>query len=171
MKEKGGWRKINRSERNEGRRCVKHKWVFEIKRSGRFRARLVACGYGQIPGVDFTEVYSPVVNDITFRIAMALLIYYGYDSLIFDVETAFLHGELKEVICMDCPDGMEHSEQECLLLEKSIYGLVQASNRCNQKFREVIGKMEFRPCPSDPCLFMRGQGECVQDTLPLSSHK
>ena len=28
----------------EGRRCVKHKWVLEVKRSGVFRARLVACG-------------------------------------------------------------------------------------------------------------------------------
>ena len=155
MEEKGVWRKINRSEMEEGRRCVKHKWVFEIKRSGRFRARLVACGYSQIPGVDFTEVYSPVVNDITFRVAMTLMIYYGLDSLIFDVETAFLHGDLKELIYMDCPEGMKHDDHECVLLEKSIYGLVQASNRYNKKFREVLEGLGFQPCPSDPCLFMR----------------
>ena len=35
------------------RRCVKHKWVFDIKRLRRFRAPLVACAYSQIPGVDF----------------------------------------------------------------------------------------------------------------------
>jgi hypothetical protein len=36
-------------------RCVKHKWIFDIKRNGTFRSRLVACGYSQIPGVDFLE--------------------------------------------------------------------------------------------------------------------
>jgi hypothetical protein len=58
----------------------------EIKRSGRFQARLVACGYSQIPGVDFTEVYSPVVNDITFRITMIMMLLMGLDAVIFDVE-------------------------------------------------------------------------------------
>ena len=48
--------------------------------------------------------------------------------MIFYVETAFLHGDLKEQIYMDCPEGMEHKEDECLLLIKSIYGLVQASS-------------------------------------------
>ena len=45
--------------------CVIHKWVFEIKQNGVFRARLVACGYSQIPGQDFGDIYSPVVNDVT----------------------------------------------------------------------------------------------------------
>ena len=36
MNEQGVWRKINRSEMPPGRRCVKHKWVFNIKRNGIF---------------------------------------------------------------------------------------------------------------------------------------
>jgi hypothetical protein len=39
------WKVIKRNEVPKGRWCVKHKWVFEIKRNGVFRARLVACGY------------------------------------------------------------------------------------------------------------------------------
>ena len=39
-----------------------------MKRDGRFRARLVACGYSQVPGVDFVESYAPVINDVTWRI-------------------------------------------------------------------------------------------------------
>jgi Reverse transcriptase (RNA-dependent DNA polymerase) len=51
-----------------GRVCIKFRWVFEIKRDGTFRARLVACGYLQKPGVSFQESYSPVINDPVLRI-------------------------------------------------------------------------------------------------------
>jgi hypothetical protein len=51
------WRKVKRSTIPSGRKCVKCKWVFDIKRNGVFRARLVACGYSQTPGVDFQESY------------------------------------------------------------------------------------------------------------------
>jgi hypothetical protein len=59
-------KKINRSQIPHVRRCVKkHKWVFKIKHSGAFRGRLVACGYSQIPGVDYTKNYTPVISDVT----------------------------------------------------------------------------------------------------------
>ena len=56
------WRVIDRASIPKGRRLVKSKWVFDLKRSGLFKVRLVACGYSQIPGVDFTESYAPVIN-------------------------------------------------------------------------------------------------------------
>jgi hypothetical protein len=70
------WKKIKRADMPGNRRCVKHKWVFEIKRNGIFRARLVACGYSQIPGVDFDQIYSPVVNDVTVRLLLVVLLIY-----------------------------------------------------------------------------------------------
>ena len=66
MKDKGVYEKIHTSELPNGRTCIKNKWVFKIKRNGIFRARLVACGYSQIPGVDFQESFAPVINDVTF---------------------------------------------------------------------------------------------------------
>jgi hypothetical protein len=80
------WRKIKRSQMPPGRRCVKHKWVFDIKRDGTFQARLVACGYSQIPGVDFTGVYSPVVHDATFRIMLVAELKWKLKSKIVEVE-------------------------------------------------------------------------------------
>ena len=68
------WRKFKWSDIPEGRRCVKHKWVFQWKRDGTARARLVACGYSQVAGVDFQHVFSPVASDVTFRILMVLMI-------------------------------------------------------------------------------------------------
>jgi hypothetical protein len=114
MNEKKVWHKIKREEMEPGRRCVKHKWVFEIKRNGRFRARLVACGYSQIPGVDFEQAYSAVANDVTFRIIIILMLVWKLSAIILDIETAFLYGKLDRKIYMDCPEGMEHEEDECV---------------------------------------------------------
>ncbi len=50
--------------------CIKCKWVFKIKRNGIIHACLVAFGYSKIPGVNFSENYSPVINDVTFRICV-----------------------------------------------------------------------------------------------------
>ena len=86
----GVWTKIKRSRMAEGRRCVKHKWVLEIKRTGRFRARLVACGYSQVPGVDFDVVFSPVANDISFCLVLICMMMWKLKAKIFDVSTEFL---------------------------------------------------------------------------------
>jgi hypothetical protein len=42
----------------------------KIKWNGVFRARLVACGYSQIPGIDFTENYAPIISNVTYRIML-----------------------------------------------------------------------------------------------------
>mmetsp|Transcript_66093 Transcript_66093/g.184768 ORF Transcript_66093/g.184768 Transcript_66093/m.184768 type:complete len:241 (-) Transcript_66093:337-1059(-) len=58
MIQRGVFRRMKRRDIPGNRRCVKHKWVFEVKRSGRFRARLVACerdGERSVLGGDFCE--------------------------------------------------------------------------------------------------------------------
>ena len=80
----------------------------------------------------------------------------NYSSLMFDVEVAFLHGVLKEQIFMDCPKGMDSDPDECLLLIKTIYGLVQSSRQYFKTFKStLIDKMGFEDCPCDPCLFKK----------------
>jgi hypothetical protein len=67
MNMRGVWKKISKSEMSVGRRCVKRKWVFNIKRNGVFRAQLMACGYSQVPGLDFNDSVTSVVNDVSFE--------------------------------------------------------------------------------------------------------
>ena len=66
------WRTIKRRDLPPGRRCVRSKWAFDVKRDGTFKVRLVACGCSQIPGVDFEESYSPVINDVSWRLLLVL---------------------------------------------------------------------------------------------------
>lgn len=60
----------------------------------RYKARLVAKGYSQISGVDFADVFSPVVKHSSIRVLLEVM---AKDDLEFeqmDVNTIFLHGEL-----------------------------------------------------------------------------
>ena len=88
-----------------------------------FKVRLIACGYSQIPGVDFSESYAPVINDVSWRILIISMLVWKLDAKIIDVLTAFLYGDLEEEIYMKCPEV--HKEDEALLLIHLIYGLVQ----------------------------------------------
>ena len=157
------WRKIPRSEVPYERRTIGSKWVFKIKRDGRFRARLCGLGYTQIPGVDFTENHAPVVNDVTFRILLILKIINNWDTELFDVETAFLNGILEELIFMNLPEGAEevklyetiNRKLECLQLIKCIYGTVQSARQWYKRFVEELKKLGFEKCLIDPCLLSR----------------
>ena len=107
MISRGVWRKIDKVKIPENRRLIGNKWVFKIKRDGTYRARLVALGYSQIPGIDYTDNFAPVAHDVSFRIALARMMVGKLDSLVMDVETAFLYGDIEEEIFMKSPVGME----------------------------------------------------------------
>ena len=90
------------------------KWVFDKKKDGRFRPRIVAKGFMEIPGVDYSESFAPVVKDETFRLVLNVyLIYSNRDqddneswiAVIWDITTAFLYGDLDEEIYMRLLDG------------------------------------------------------------------
>ncbi len=67
---------------------------FQDQENGIFWTRLVACGYSQIPGIDFSKNYSPVVHNVTFGLLLVLKIVYRFSAKITDVETAFLWADL-----------------------------------------------------------------------------
>jgi hypothetical protein len=155
MKEKEVYEKICKSELPNGRTCIKNKWVFKIKRNGIFRARLVAFGYSQVPGVDFQESFAPVINDVTFRILLIMMLTWNLKGKIVDIETAFLDGNLKETIYMEISKGMKANENECLILKKTIYGLVQSAREFYKKLVLALKRCGFQGNSVDPCLWMK----------------
>ena len=128
----GEWREVNKEERNANKRLVGSKWVVKIKRNGVYRARLVAKGFSQIPGEDFTENFSPVINDMTFRIVLTRMILDGLDAKVVDIDNAFLNGDLDHEIFMKMPEGykeciQDYDDEKAFKLDKAIYGLVQVA--------------------------------------------
>jgi hypothetical protein len=93
------------------------------KENGIFRARLVACGYSQIPGIDFNESFASVINDVSFRILLIAKLIWVLEAFIVDVETAFSLDEIQEEIYVNIPEGKSYDSKHCLLLTKTIYGL------------------------------------------------
>ena len=81
-----------------------------MKRDNTHRSRLLALGYSQIPGVDFTENYAPVIDDETIKLVLEASHLMDLSGEIIDIETAFLYGDLEEDIYMTLPEGLEHFE-------------------------------------------------------------
>ena len=144
----GVWREENREERNAHKQLVGSKWVFKIKRNGVYRARLVAKGFSQIPGEDFMEHFSPVINDVTFRIVLTRMILEGLDAKVIDIDNAFLNGDLDREIFMKMQEGykeciQDYEDGKGLKLDKAIYGLVQAARQFWKKLTSKLKEAGF----------------------------
>ncbi|KAL2487476.1 cysteine-rich RLK (RECEPTOR-like protein kinase) 8 [Abeliophyllum distichum] len=128
------WILVDREKRLKVINC---KWVFKVKEGSnlseliRYKARLVAKGFNQREGVNYIEIFSPVVKYKTIRLMLALAVQFDWELEQMDVRTAFLHGDLEEEIYMTQPPGFEEkgkNEQVCHL-KKSLYGLKQAARQ------------------------------------------
>jgi hypothetical protein len=113
----------------------------------------VACGYSQVPGIDFSESFAPVLNDVSFRIMLIAKLVWDMTSTVVDIETAFLHGDLDEKIYMEVPKGLEIEHNKKLMLKKTIYGLVQSARKFYEKLINVLKVIGFYGSKSDPCLW------------------
>ena len=86
---------------------------------------MVAKGFKQQYGIDFEEIFSPIVKMTTLRLMLGLVAKEDLELIQMDVKTAFLHGDLDEEIYLMQPEGFAHPGKEHLVckLRKSLYGL------------------------------------------------
>ena len=148
-----------------GRKIVGCKWVFKVKENtdgtiDKYKARLVAQGFSQSPGIDYQETFAPVVRYETVRFLFAVSAQLGFSVHHMDVTTAFLNGKLEERIYMRQPPGFEDqtNPDHVCLLKKSLYGLKQAPLCWNIAIFDVLTSLGFQRNESDYGLFSRGSG-------------
>ena len=88
---------------------------------------------------------------------LSIAAYYDYEIWQIDVRTAFLNGNLDESIYMIQPEGFtaQGQEQKVCKLQRSIYGLKQASWSWNIRFDTTIKSYNFEQNVDEPCVYKR----------------
>ena len=69
------------------------------------KAHLVARGFTQAYGIDYTETFSPVVRLNSVRVLLSLAVSQDWSLHQLDVSNAFLYGDLEEQVFMEQPTG------------------------------------------------------------------
>lgn len=149
----------------EGAKKIGVKWIFKTKLDengevDKYKARLVAKGYTQQFGIDYTKVFSPVAGWDTIRMILALAAHKGWNVYQLDVKSAFLHGELKEEVFIEQPQGYEKkgAEGKVYKLKKALYELKQAPRAWYSKIESYFVKEGFERCFCEHTLFIKTEG-------------
>ncbi|GJU40640.1 retrovirus-related pol polyprotein from transposon TNT 1-94 [Tanacetum coccineum] len=136
------------------------KWIYKVKLDEysdvlKNKAHLVAKGYRQEEGLDFEESFASVARLEAIRIFLANAASKNIEVYQMDVKTAFLNGELKEVVYVSQPEGFIDpdrlpSEEISLLVKAGTPGVNPKGIFINQSkyANEILKKFDLHK--SDP---------------------
>jgi hypothetical protein len=136
---------------------VQSKWVLCIKRDkdgqiSRFKGRLVAKGFTQIFGQDFTFTFAPVARWDSIRSILCIATINNFELRHIDVKNAYLNAPLDEEIYMVAPEG---SGSKYWRLKKGLYGLHQAGRQWYLLLHDAYSSLGFKRCVSDWSVYVR----------------
>lgn len=178
-------------ERPKGQRVIGSRFVLRNKHNAdgtisKRKARVVARGFTQRPGIEFHDTFAPVARLSTIRTAVAIAVQNDLKIRQLDVKTAYLNGEVEEQIFMEAPahfgevlarivqdeevDGnVKKKAEEMLktmtdhdvvcLLDKALYGLKQAGRAWYHCIDREMMNLKATRSDADPCLYFIGPAE------------
>jgi hypothetical protein len=142
-----------------GHNIIDCKWIYKVKRKANgsidcYKARLVAKGFKQQYGIDYEDMFSPVVKAVTIRLVLAIAVSTGWSLQQLDVQNTFLHGILEEDVYMRQPPGyvdMTRPNYVCKL-DKALYGLKQTPHAWYARLCAKLEALGFILLPSQTLL-------------------
>jgi hypothetical protein len=147
----------------QGKRAIGSRWVFKIKRKAdgsidKYKGRIVAKGYAQREGVDYTETFAPTARFGALRTVIALAAMEDWELESVDISTAFLNGEIDAEVYMHKPEGVEfpgfEGSEWVLRLLKGLYGIKQGPRIWSQKLHTALTSIGFQRLESDHSVFI-----------------
>lgn len=158
--ENGTWKVVRLPK---GKRAIGSRWVFKIKRNAdgsvdRYKGRIVAKGYSQREGVDYTETFAPTARFGALRAVIALAAIEDMELESIDIATAFLNGEIDAEVYMTKPEGLEtpgyDGPEWVLRLLKALYGIKQGPRCWAKRLHAVMTEIGFRRLECDHSVFV-----------------
>ncbi|GJX98875.1 putative ribonuclease H-like domain-containing protein [Tanacetum coccineum] len=144
------------------KRAIGSKWGFKNKKDEREiviinKARLVAQGYTQEEGIDYDEVFSPVVRIEAIRLFLAYASFKDFVVYQMDVKNAFLYGKIEEEVYAYQPPGFEDPDflDRVYKVEKVMYRLHQAPKARYETLSTYLLYNGFQRGKIDKTLFIK----------------
>jgi hypothetical protein len=144
----------------EGEKVIGGMWVLcrklnEANEVIRFKARWVGFGNHQEPNKHYYLTYASVGRIETFKMMLSIAVSYKWDVFQFDVETAFLHGEMDADVYVRQVSGFEVPGKENWVwkLNKSLYGMKQAPRMWKKHLSGTLKSLGLTPSIMDDALF------------------
>ena len=145
------------------REIVGGKWVYTIKtgvnNEETYKARYVAKGYSQIPGVDYHETFAPTARMSSIRVLVQHAVQNNMQVHQMDVKSAYLNAPIDCDIYVEQPKGYEKfgkkGEKLVCKLNKSLYGLKQSGRNWNETLHDYLARDGFSQSLADPCVYFK----------------
>ena len=151
--------------------------MFKREADGSFKARVVAQGWNQVPGLDSGSIYAPVCMIQSVQIICCIAVHFGLLLHQMDVSTS----DIQELVFVEQPPGFEVKDKNggelVMQLEKSPYGLAQSPQNWFNTIDSALVEIGFVPLESDTCVYLYDHDGVriyltlyVDDLLPASNN-
>ena len=152
--------------RPEGRKVIGSKWVFCVKHGPdrgiqKYKARIVAQGFTQVKGLNYDQMFAPVVKLSTFCTILAIATQQNLTIHQMDVKSAYLNSKIKEEIYMEAPPSLEIPEGMVLRLNRAVYSTKQGSHMWYEDVCMALTKLSYKCIEADHTVFIWHIGDIL----------
>ena len=157
LKKQGTWKLVDKPK---DRKVVGCRWTYVIKYGPngeilRYKACLVAQGYSQIPGLNFSDTYSFTVCLDSIRAILHLTTAHGWYRCQDDINGTFLHSTIDHEIYMHQPEGFSDGMDKVAKLLMGLYGIKQGAYLWNKHMHRKLTSSGFVRISADYAVYTR----------------
>ena len=139
-------------------KVISTRWAFRVTRNAdntvKFKMRLVAKGFMQRPGIDFTDTFSPVCSAKSINTILSISASEDYELRSYDVGAAYLEAPIDTTTFIRLPASHPTLPNAIVQLRKSLYGLASSGLNWNKTIHQHLLAYGFVRSVADPCIYI-----------------